>query len=143
MKTLAVIFLSLFFAKSCDGQKQDLSSAVVEYTASTRGYYRQVSLTSEKVSVNADRDGKAAPIVVNLTDRDKQEFQKLFENLDIEAIPTYKSPTEKRFYDGAAAAQLVVIIGDKRYESQAFDHRDAPAELEAFVNKIISFIPNK
>ncbi len=93
--------------------------------------------------MNADRDGKAAPIVVNLTDRDKQEFQKLFENLDIEAIPTYKSPTEKRFYDGAAAAQLVVIIGDKRYESQAFDHRDAPAELEAFVNKIISFIPNK
>ena len=39
MKLLSLLFLTIFLGKGCDAeQKQDVESAIIEYTATTRGF---------------------------------------------------------------------------------------------------------
>jgi hypothetical protein len=59
-----------------------------------------------------------------------------FQEVDLEEIPNLKAPTEKRFYDGAAIANINIIYKGKTYESNGFDHGNPPLEIEKLVNKI-------
>jgi hypothetical protein len=61
----------------------------------------------------------------------------------LEAFPTLKDPTQKRFYDGAAIADLKVRYQDKNYETVNFDHGFPPAEIENLVNKIVALADEK
>jgi hypothetical protein len=56
----------------------------------------------------------------------------------LEELPKLKYPTQKRFYDGAAIANLKIRYQDKDYETVDFDHGFPPAEIEKIVNKIVS-----
>ena len=62
-----------------------------------------------------------------------------FQAINLDEIQNLKSPTEKRFYDGAAIGTLRITYEGKLYETQAFDHGNPPLEIEKFVNKIVSF----
>jgi hypothetical protein len=66
-----------------------------------------------------------------------------FEKIDLEKLPTLKDPTQKRFYDGAAIANLKIRYHDKNYETTDFDHEFPPAEIEKLVNKIVSLAKEK
>ena len=58
MKLFTMIFLSIFLGKSCEGQtKNDLKTAVLEYTANTRGFYQKITIQDQMVSVSKDRSG--------------------------------------------------------------------------------------
>jgi hypothetical protein len=61
----------------------------------------------------------------------------------LEKLPTLKDSTQKRFYDGAAIANLKVRYQDKNYETTDFDHEFPPAEIEKLVNKIVSLAKEK
>jgi len=56
-----------------------------------------------------------------------------FQEVSLEELPNLKSPTEKRFYDGAAVANLKITFKGKTYESVAFDHGNPPVEIEKLV----------
>jgi hypothetical protein len=56
----------------------------------------------------------------------------------LDEIPTLKDPTQKRFYDGAAIANLKIRYQEKNYETTDFDHGFPPAAIEKLVNKIVS-----
>jgi hypothetical protein len=54
-------------------------------------------------------------------------------------MPDLKAPSQKRFHDGAAAANLTIAYKGKTYESQSFDDGNPPAEIAALVNEATSF----
>jgi hypothetical protein len=53
MKILSLLLLTVFLGKSCVGQnKQDLESAVIEYTANSRGFYQKITIQNQMVLIS-------------------------------------------------------------------------------------------
>ena len=138
MKIAIALFLSLFMISSCACQKNtDMKTAVIEYEAQTRGMYQKVLVENQTVFVAKNRDEK--PVEVKISDEDWIVLTTEFEKLNLEAIPNLKAPTEKRFYDGAAIANLKITYKGKTYETKAFDHGFPPSGIKKIVTKIVSF----
>lgn len=139
MKTITLIFLSLFLTKNCSQkEKEEMKKATIEYQAITRGSYLNIQIQNETLSIVRKRDEKAKDY--KLAKEDWKELADLFMKIDLNQLEEYKAPTEKRFYDGAAMANVRIVYEGKVYQSQTFDHDAPPVEIEAFVNKIVSFV---
>jgi len=140
MKLFTMIFLSLFVGKSCTGQtKNDLKTAVLEYNASTRGFYQKIQIQDQMATVSKDRSGNDKPVASKISDKDWNELIGYFETLNLDSLETLKAPTEKRFHDGAAIASLKVTYKDKTYQTAAFDHGNPPESIKKLVDKINTF----
>ncbi|HQE33342.1 MAG TPA: hypothetical protein PLO52_04890 [Flavobacterium alvei] len=140
MKLYAMIFLSLFLGKSCTSQtKNDLKTAVLEYTANTRGFYQKITIQNQMVAVSKDRSGTEKAVETKISDADWKELISYFETINLDSLATLKAPTEKRFHDGAAIANLEVSYKDKKYKTTSFDHGYPPEAIQKLVTKINSF----
>lgn len=138
MKIFTMIFLTLFLAKGCDRQlSEEMKKSTIEYQATSRGFYLNINIQDETLSMTKNRDDKAKQY--SLTAKDWKELANLYKKINIEKLSTYKDPTQKRFYDGAAIANLRVVYEGKTYETVGFDHGNPPLEIAEFVNKIVSF----
>ena len=144
MKLFTMIFLSLFLSKSCESKAQkDLKTAVLEYTANTRGFYQKITIQNQMVFVSKDRGGNDEPVGTKISDKDWNELVGYFETVELDSLATLKAPTEKRFHDGAAIASLKVTYKDKTYQTEAFDHGYPPEAIKKLVTKINSFAKEK
>ncbi len=110
----------------------------IEYTATTRGFYKKIKLVNNQLTISKDRDNPDQGKVVTLSKAEVSEIATLLKAVNLEGLATLKSPTEKRFYDGAAQANFDVVVQGKKYESAAFDHKFPPAGIEKIVNKLIA-----
>jgi len=138
MKTIALLFLTIILGNNCQGQKNtDLASAKVEYTANSRGLYNKIVVENKTVSVTETRNGK--PVSNSLTDAQWNALINEFQKVNLEEIPNLKAPTQKRFHDGAAMANLKITYKEKTYESQTFDNGVPPEKIKNLVNTILSF----
>lgn len=144
MKLFTMIFLSLFLSKSCENKAQkDLKTAVLEYTANTRGFYQKITIQNQMVFISKDRSGNDKPVGTKISDKDWNELVGYFETVELDSLATLKAPTEKRFHDGAAIASLKVTYKDKTYQTEAFDHGYPPEAIKKLVTKINSFAKEK
>jgi len=139
-----MILLSVFLSKSCSSQpKNDLKTAILEYTANTRGFYQKITIQDQMVSVSKDRSGNDKTVATKISDKDWKELVGYFETIELDSLPTLKAPTEKRFHDGAAIANLDVSYKDKKYKTTSFDHGYPPEAIKKLVTKINSFAKEK
>ena len=144
MKAITIILLSVFLVKSCSNQAQnDIANTTLQYTASSRGFFEKIVVINQKATISRDRTGEKFPEEIAISDKDWKEIISYFQKIDLEKVPTLKDPTQKRFYDGAAIANLKVRYQDKNYETTDFDHEFPPAEIEKLVNKIVSLAKEK
>lgn len=135
-----MLFLSLFVSKSCEGQtKNDLKTAVLEYTANTRGFYQKITIKNQMVSVSKDRSGNNKPIGIKISDKDWNELVGYFETIELDSLPTLIAPTQYRIVDAAAFADLKVTYKEITYQSNSFDHGHPPDAVKKIVDKINSF----
>jgi hypothetical protein len=91
------------------------------------------------VFVSKDRSGNDKPVAMKISDEEWKELVGYFETLNLDNLATLKAPTEKRFHDGAAIANLKVVYKDKTYKTEAFDYGVPPTEIKKLVDKINSF----
>lgn len=141
MKLITLFILCISLCKNCSSSSQnDLKNAAVEYTASTRGFYTKISIKNQLISISKDRNATDPAAETKISDADWQELIELFKTVDLKTISTLKSPTEKRYYDGAAIGNLKVNYKEKEYQSSAFDHGFPPEEIKKVVDKINSFV---
>lgn len=141
MKIFAMIFLTLFLAKGCDAElKKEMKEANIEYQATSSGFYLNINIQDEKLFMTRQRDGETKEY--KLKNQDWKDLANLYKKIDIKKLSTYKDPTQKRFYDGAAIANLIVVYEGKTYQTIGFDHGNPPVEIEEFVNKIVSLSEN-
>jgi len=135
-----MIFLSMFLGKSCSSQtKNDLKTANLEYIANTRGFYQKITIQDHKVTISKDRSENDKPIATAISEKDWNELVDYFETMVLDSLPTLKAPTEKRFYDGAAIANLKVVYKNITYETESFDYGNPPVAIKKLVDKINSF----
>ena len=134
-----MILLTVFLGKCCSNEAQnDIANATLQYTATTRGFFQKIIVINQKATIFRDRNSEKNPEQITISDKDWKEIIGYFEKIDLEKVPTLKDPTQKRFYDGAAIANLKIRYQDKNYETTDFDHEFPPAEIEKLVNKIVS-----
>jgi len=139
MKILSLLFLTIFLGNGCDGAKtQEIETAVIEYTANTRGFYQKITVKNQMLTVSKDRDGKDKPVPKKLSDADWKELVACFKTVELDSLSKLKAPSEKRFHDGAAIAKLKITIKEKAYETTSFDHGFPPKEIKKFVNTLTS-----
>lgn len=137
MKILSLIFITIFISKGCDAeQQQDIESALIEYTATTRGFYQQIVVQNQQYTVTKDRNGNEKLDKKSISKAEWKKIVEAFQEVDLDELPKLKSPTEKRFYDGAAIANIKIVYKGKTYETNGFDHGNPPLEIEKLVNKI-------
>jgi Rieske Fe-S protein len=142
MKTISLIFLTLFLSKSCSNEAQnDLANSVVQYAADTRGYHLKIIIVNQKATITQGRGTENKAQVVSISDADWNELVTEFQKINLEEIPNLKDPTQRRFYDGAPIANLKIRYQDKNYETTDFDHGVPPAAIENFVKKIVALAP--
>lgn len=141
MKLFTMILLTLFLAKGCDRQLSDeMKKATIEYQATSRGFYLNINIQDEKLTMTRQRDG--ATKEYQLSNQDWNDLANLYKKVELDKLSSYKGLTQKRFYDGAAIANLRVIYEGETYETVGFDHGNPPVEIAEFVNKIVSFSDN-
>ena len=139
MKILSILFLVIFMGNGCNSAKaQNMETAVIEYTANTKGFYQKITVKNQMLMVSKDRDGKDKPVPKKLSDADWKEIVDCFRTIELDSMSKLKAPTEKRFYDGAAIAILKITLEEKEYETSSFDHGFPPKEIKKFVNTITS-----
>ncbi len=144
MKAITMILLTVFLGKSCTNEAQnDIANAALQYTATTRGFFQKIVIINQKATIFRDRNGEKNPEQLTISDKDWKEIMGYFETIDLEKVPTLKDPTQKRFYDGAAIANLKIRYQDKNYETTDFDHGFPPAAIEKLVTKIVSLAKAK
>lgn len=142
MKIVTLLFLTLILGKNCQSQNNmDLSTAKIEYTANSRGLYNNTVVENKTVSVTKTRDGK--PVSSSLTDAQWKDLINEFQKVNLEEIPNLKAPTQERFHDGAAMANLKITYKGKTYESQTFDNGFPPDKIKNLVNTIVSLSKEK
>ena len=144
MKVLSLIVLTLLMSKSCSNQAQkDLANSVIQYTADSRGFHLKIIIANQKATISQGTGTENPSEVIAITDADWKELVTEFQKTKLEEISNLKDPTQKRFYDGAAIANLKIRYQDKNYETVAFDHGFPPTAIEKLVNKIVSLAKQK
>lgn len=139
MKLLVVFFFSLLgIGKSCQQQQKPTETEVfsLEYTATSRGFYQKITVKNHSLTVNSDRNGTEKPKISSISDSDWKYLSEEIKKIDTITFKTLKAPTEKRFYDGAAIANLSISIAQKELTSPAFDHGNPPKEIEKIITKL-------
>ena len=138
MKTIAMIFLILFLGKGCsDENLTDMKNIQIQYEANTRGFYQKIVIKNQEISISKDRNEEGLGITKKISAEDWKAIVTLFSKIYLEKLETYEGPTQKRFHDGAAMANLVVNKNEVEYTSATFDHGTPPVEIAPFINKIV------
>ena len=141
MKLISLFILTIFLGKGCDSeQKQDVESAVIEYSANTRGFYQKIVIQNQMITVSRERKNADNPKGEKISDADWKILIADFQEINLEELPNLKAPSEKRFYDGAAIGELKITYKGTTYQTSGFDHGTPPVEIERFVNKILSLV---
>ena len=140
MKILTFLALLLLVCSGCysskstlEPEKQNFETLVIQYEANTRGFYQKLVVQNHTISSTNDRNGKKNPIVQKISDADWNALIFELNKVDLESLPNLKAPTEKRFYDGAAIAELKITFKGKTFETTSFDHGTPPMEIQKVV----------
>ena len=133
-----MILLTIFMAKGCSQEsKNDLANAEIVYTANNRGFYQKIVIQNQQISISNNRREGGNGTTTKISDADWKELVGYFKTIQLDSLPTFKDPTQKRFYDGAPIANMKVTYKDKEYQTLDFDHGFPPIEIEKLVNKIV------
>lgn len=137
MKLIPLFLLILLSGRACDATDQDMETAIVDYTANTRGFYQHLTVANRELTVSKVR-GDQSVEKFKISDQDWKKLVTEFGKIKLDQLPDLKAPTEKRFHDGAAIADLKIKYKEQEYQSSSFDHGTPPAEIAPLVNQIIA-----
>lgn len=139
MRIIAILSVFLFVFVSCNSHKKTFGNTIklkdieIQYEANTKGYYNKLVLKNETISSTNDRNGKENPIVQKVSETEWNLLLQEITKLDLDNLSNLKAPTEQRFYDGAAIANLKIIYKGKTYQTSDFDHGFPPMQIKRVV----------
>ncbi len=163
MKTIAIIFLSLFLAKNCKEKQQEIKQetntqtltanvetpikdnpsqevTTLEYEASTRGYFCKIVVENDQIKIYRDRNNQEKASVNKLSNSDLKEISEFIKTYNPEDLKNLKGDQKKRLSDGAAHANFKIIKKGGNYSTQGFDAGNAPQPIEKIVNIMASYV---
>lgn len=170
MKVITILATLVITITSCNCQKKATESNVVEnktifpdksvvtsgktamqqidvptiyYEATSRGIFLAIKVENQILYVSRTRDYKEYETKITISDADWKEISALANAVDLDKVKDMKWPTEKRYYDGAAHANIIFESNSVKYPANGFDHGFPPAEVEKLVNTITKLAETK
>jgi hypothetical protein len=144
MKLFTILLLSIFLQKGCKAQTQNrIKDVDIIYTAVSRGFQSKIVIENQMVTVISSREKGVKPMANPISDADWKIISDCLQDLKLDQLKTLKAPSQKRYHDGAAVADIKITIQEKEYQSTSFDHGNPPAEIKELVDKINTFAEKK
>ena len=158
MKFLFIILALLLAPEKCEQKKSEVNSTktevvnnpetirqqqkdiTIEYTAITRGSYKEIIMDGKTISIKNSRNSE--PVIRDCNDELWKNIMQKVDSIDVKALSSLVAPTQKRLYDGAAHANIKITMDGKMYETQGFDHGFPPEEIKFLCDKIIEVASN-
>lgn len=142
MKKIFLI-LVLISCKANLFAQNNLKNAQLEYTANTRGFYQKILINNQMIAISNDRNDTLMTANTKIDIKDWTFLTAEFKKLKLDEISKLKPPTQKRQYDGAAFADLKIILNGKTYQTQSFDNGFPNLKIKKFIDKITSLAKKK
>lgn len=138
MKKFLILSALTLMLLACSGSKNYSKDGVptIFYEANTRGFFLAIKVENQVLYTSNERDFKEYSNKIEISDTDWKEIVALAKNVDLEKVKDLKWPTEKRYSDGAAFANIIFESKGVKYPANGFDHGYPPAEIEKLVTKI-------
>lgn len=122
---------------------QEIGVPTIYYEAVSRGVFLAIKVENQTLYVSKNRDFKEYEDKIAISTSDWNEISTLANEVDLDKVKDMKWPTEKRYYDGAAHANIIFESKGVKYPANGFDHGFPPAEVEKLVNKITKLAETK
>jgi heat shock protein HslJ len=121
-------------------KKSQKNEYVFEYSALSRGSYKNIIIDKNTVKVLNQRNAK--PHTKPCIDKQWDVLLNLVKKIDLENISDLEAPSAKRLYDGAPIGNLTISYNGNIYKSSSFDHGNPPTEIASIVKEILSISEN-
>ncbi len=118
--------------------QNNIKNAQIDYTANTRGFYQKIWIANQTIAISNDRNDTLMPAKIDINNKDWKILTSEFKTLKLTGLSKLKPPTSKREYDGAAFADLKIVINGKTYQTQSFDNGYPNIRIKKFVDKVTS-----
>ncbi len=96
------------------------------YKAHTRG--TAIEIRVEENTIKYQKNGKE--LEFKLSEEEIGRLEELIKKINLNDIEVLKSPTNRRYSDGALIANFIIEVGKKEYSSSTFDAGNPPKELK-------------
>ena len=106
MKILIIILSFIFTDNHCSESRQLQDDISFEYSAVTRGSYKKILIKNDTISIFKKRDSK--PSVKTCSEENWKRLNDMLKTINLEQLNTFEAPSEKRFVDAAAIANLTI-----------------------------------
>lgn len=116
---------------------KESSIPTILYEANARNFVLKLKVENQILYINRHRDIIGYESQIKISDNDWKEITDLVKNVDLNKVKDLKWPTEMRYYDGAADANVTFISNGIEYPAKGFDHGHPPLEIENLINKIV------
>lgn len=137
MKLHVLLFILVLPMMGCAQRTADISQLKsINYTASTRGFYLNIEINEDNISVERSRDTDTS-ISKELSDEKWQHLVALISEFDVRKLDKMASPSKKSQVDAAALANLEVETENHLY-SCSFDHGNPPEPLKRLMEYMLT-----
>ena len=160
MKIFAMILLTMSM-NACGGSKEIAStitdekntteasknaikdeSVLLIYTASTRGFFSEISINKTTTTYQLTRNGKIT--TVPTLEKDWTALMNAMEGIEHKSITTLEAPSKARHYDGAAHATFTIKENKTSlYATPQFDAGNPHETIAPVIKKMLSLLPVK
>ncbi len=107
------------------------------YRASARGFFEMIWIYDKTFKYTNDRN-LADTYKFQMSEKQYLEILSLYNNLDVESLPSLEPPSKTFQHDAAAFATLEITEGENTYKTKGFDHGKPPKPIALLVEKILS-----
>lgn len=125
-------------AVNMDKAQLQQNDYTLEYTAITRGTFKEISINKDSITLKLDRNSK--PVTKECTNELWSKISKSLDELDLKGLSNLEAPTQKRLYDGAAHATLKITSDGETYTTPSFDHGFPPKEIKILCDNLTELI---
>jgi len=110
-----------------------------EYKAVSRGFFLFINLSNDGHYLTVATHPNMKPAKQTYTDEQWGKLLNELNKVNLKDIPNLEAPSKNHQFDGAAVADLKIIIDGKGYQTMSFDHGNPPQEISEIVKLLLSF----
>lgn len=144
LKSTIIFALQLAWVTFSHAQVQQPQIVKIEFHTLTRGAYEHVKVTKDSVQTEKKTkdDQKERKSIRKLKPKELENLLNTIQNVSLQDIPSLKSPTNDRAFDGAYHSTIIITTADNQTFTHMFDNEKPNEKLQMLmlaIRKITKF----
>jgi len=138
MKLSGLLVLIVFFCPINAHAQPAKDIIKIEFTTSTRGYYKQLTMTKQSITIQQEgrQSENKNPVIRKMKKQDWNRLILSLKDVPLAELPLLKSPSSNRASDGARASSIAITTSDGVIWSHEFDNENPHEKLQMLMKAI-------